>query len=130
MLWFMVLLGVAVAAAVIYASGLVTFEEARRDMAILKLIGCNSKEAFEVISVEQWLVSIVGMVLGVPLATAVNNGLTKVIASDVYSMPPMISPPALLWALLLTGVAVELSNMAIRKKVRRLIPADVLKDRE
>lgn len=130
MLWFMVLLGVAVAAAVIYASGLVTFEEARRDMAILKLIGCSSKEAFEVISVEQWLVSIVGMALGVPLATAVNNGLTKVIASDVYSMPPMISPPALLWALLLTGVAVELSNIAIRRKVRRLIPADVLKDRE
>ncbi len=46
LLWFMVLLGVAVAAAVIYAAGLVTFEEARRDMAILKLIGCSAKEAF------------------------------------------------------------------------------------
>ncbi|HWP79610.1 MAG TPA: FtsX-like permease family protein [Candidatus Acidoferrum sp.] len=130
MLWVMVLLGVAVAASVIYAAGLVTFEEARRDMAILKLIGCNSKEAFEVISVEQWLVSILGMAAGVPFSMAVNNALTKAITTDVYSMPPMIEPPALLWALLLTVVALELSNLAIRKKVRRLIPAEVLKDRE
>ncbi len=126
----MAVMAVLIGFSVIYTSSLIGFEELKREISVLSVLGLRSRETLDVISVEQWLLSLGGIILGIPLAYLADRLTISSMGSDLFSIPQMTNLSSLLQAALLTFVAVWLSNLAMHRKVKRIVPADFLRDRE
>jgi putative ABC transport system permease protein len=126
---YMGLISVLIGFAVIYTSSLICFEEMKRELATMLTLGLKSSECLEVISTGQWLLTLGGIVLGVPLTFGASRAMTESYNTDSYSIPSFISVPSLLLAVLLTFVAVYFANVMIHRKLRRLAPVELLRER-
>jgi putative ABC transport system permease protein len=87
-------------------------------------------EVLEVISVEQWCIGILGMLAGIPLTFAINKGISASMSSDLFFLPAVTAPSALLLALLGTMLAISLAQLWVARKVADLDLVEVLKERE
>ncbi len=123
-------MAVLIGFSVIYTSSLIGFEELKREVSVLSVLGLRSRETMDIIAVEQGLLSLGGILVGIPMAFLADKLLFSAMGSELYSIPPMISASTLLQAVGLAFVAVWLSNLAMHRKVRRIVPADFLRDRE
>jgi putative ABC transport system permease protein len=126
----MVMLGVVIGVAVIYVSSLISFEELKREIAIMLTLGLKSKECLDVISVSQGILTVFGIVAGIPMTWAASGLFSATMSSDVYTFPSLVRPGALGTAVLLTFAAVFLSGMMMHRKIKKLSPVDLLRERE
>jgi putative ABC transport system permease protein len=126
----MAMLGVVIGVAVIYVSSLISFEELKREIAIMLTLGLRSKECLDVISVSQGILTIFGIAAGIPLAWAASGLFSAAMSSDVYTLPNFVSLSALGTAVALTFASVFLSGMMMHRKIKKLTPVDLLRERE
>jgi putative ABC transport system permease protein len=126
----MAMLGVMIGVAVIYVSSLISFEELKRDIAVMLTLGLKSKECLDVISVSQGILTLFGIVAGIPLAMAASGLLSARMSSDLYTLPNFMGASALAAAVLLTFAAVFVSGLMIHRKIKKMSPADLLRERE
>lgn len=126
----MSLMGVIIGCVVIYVSSLISFEELKREISTLMALGLRDEQCLEVISVSQWLMSVGGMILGIPMAMAVSRWISAAMASELYTIPDFVDGMSLLWAVGLTMVSVWVSSRLMLRKMRKLSPVELLRERE
>ncbi|MEW9668178.1 ABC transporter permease [Ammoniphilus sp. 3BR4] len=129
-LWVMAVMAVVTGFAIVYNSSIISLAERKRDLASLRVMGMTPREVMEVISVEQWLIGVLGMMAGIPLAIAMNQAISKSMSSDLYTLPAMTSTDALLQAAIGTMLAIWISQMGVSRKVKQLDLVEVLKERD
>lgn len=129
-LWVMAVMAVVTGFAIVYNSSIISLAERKRELASLRVMGMTPREVMEVISVEQWLIGAAGMMAGVPLAIAMNKAISKSMSSDLYTLPAITGPDALLQAFIGTVLAIWISQLGVARKVRQLDLVEVLKERE
>lgn len=129
-LWVMAVLAIITGFAIVYNSSIISLAERKRELASLRVLGMTSKEVLEVISVEQWFVGMVGMIAGIPLAIAMNQGMAKSMSSDLYTIPSVTSLDSILMAFMGTMLAIWVAQQWVSRKVRQLDLVEVLKERE
>lgn len=115
---------------IVYNSAVISFSERSRELASLLVLGLTSKEAAEIISFEQWVLSAFGICLGLPLAYLINGALGASFQNDVYSMPTALPPDSLILALLATCGYLYIAQIRIGAKMKTLRIVDVLKERD
>jgi len=130
MLWIMAAMAVITGFAIVYNSSIITLAERERELASLRVLGMRPQEVMEVISVEQWFIGIFGILAGIPLAFAMNRGLSSSMSTDLYSIPATTTPSALLQAFIGTMLAIGFAQWWVSRKVSRLDLVGVLKERE
>ena len=130
MVFIMALMGITIGFSVIYTSSIISFEETKRDIAVLRILGMKSKETLEVISVEKWLITIAGIILGIPMTILVSKWMSTMTSSDVYTFPDFVTVSSIWQSVVCILLAVFISNLVISRKVKEVVPADILKDRE
>lgn len=130
MLSAMAIIAIITGFAIVYNSSIISLAERERELASLRVIGMNTKEVMAVISVEQWLIGMAGMITGIPLAIVINQALSKSMSSDLYTLPGATSPEALVQAFIGTILAIWISQLTVARKVKRLNLVGVLKERE
>ncbi|MDR1605458.1 MAG: FtsX-like permease family protein, partial [Gracilibacteraceae bacterium] len=128
-LYYMAFAGVAIGFAVIFTGSLVCFEEMKREMATMITLGLNSRDCLEVISSGQWLLTFGGVILGLPLTWAATEAIVRTMSGDMYTIPNYLSGEALARAAVLTLIAVVLSNAVIHRRLRRITPVDIMRER-
>ena len=116
--------------AIVYNSSIISLAERERELASLRVMGMTTKEVMTVISVEQWMIGIAGMITGIPLAITINQALSKSMSSDLYTLPGVTSPEAILQAFIGTILAIWISQLTVARKVKKLDLVAVLKERE
>lgn len=126
----MSMLGVLISFVVVYISSLIRYEEMKRELTTLMVLGLKSGECLEVISIGQWLLAVAAVILGIPLAMGASRWISVAMASDVYTIPSFIDGNALLLAAGLTAVSVGLSGAAMLRKLKKIVPVDLLRERE
>lgn len=126
----MSLLGVIISFAVIYISSLISFEELKRELSTLLMLGLKSRECLEVISTSQWILAVGAVALGIPMAMGASRLISATMASDMYTIPSFIDGKALLQAIGLTALSVGASSMMMLRKLKKIVPADLLRERE
>jgi putative ABC transport system permease protein len=129
-LWIMALMAVVTGFAIVYNSSIITLAERERELASLRVLGMRPQEVMEVVAVEQWLIGVLGILAGVPVALAMNKGIASSFSSDLYSLPAVTTPLALLLAFLGTVLAVWLAQLWVSRKIEKLDLVGVLKARE
>lgn len=123
-------MGVVIGCVVIYVSSLISFEELKREISTLMALGLRDVQCLEVISVSQWLMSIGGMILGIPMAMAVSRWISAAMASELYTIPDFVDGMSLLRAVGLTMISVWVSSRLMLRKMRKLSPVELLRERE
>lgn len=129
-MWIMAAMAVVTGFAIVYNSSIITMAERERELASLRVLGMRPQEVMEVISVEQWFIGAVGILAGIPLTFAMNKALSSSMSSDLYSLPAVTTPSALLLAFIGTILAIGIAQWWVFRKVAKLNIVSVLKERE
>lgn len=123
-------LGVLVGLAVIYTSSLIYYEELKREISTLMMLGMRSKECLDVISVGQWIIAAFGILLGIPMTIGASRIISRGMASEMFTIPDFVDASSVLIAVFLMGAAIWLSLRIMHGKLRRIVPVEMLRERE
>ncbi|HBT47587.1 MAG TPA: hypothetical protein DEA73_06880 [Peptococcaceae bacterium] len=126
----MALLAAFTGFAIVYNSSIITFAERRRELASLRVLGMRPREVMEVVSVEQWLIGVGGILAGIPLAYAMNTGIAAGMSSELFTLPAVTTPTSLVLSFVGTSLAIWLALRRVARKVEGLDLVEVLKERE
>ncbi|MCL1975174.1 MAG: FtsX-like permease family protein [Firmicutes bacterium] len=130
MMAFMALIGMITGFAVIYTSSLISFEELKREISTMMMLGLPSKQCLQALNVSQWLLTIVAICPGIALTILSSNMMSSAIASDMFAIPDFVDPQALILAIALMFIAVWFSSQVMLRKIRKLAPVELLRERE
>jgi putative ABC transport system permease protein len=130
MMGYMALLGMATGFAVIYTGSLISFEELKREISTMMMLGLPSRQCLEALSLGQWILTVIAIGPGIALTLMSSRMMSTALASDMFSIPDFADPEALALAAALTCAAVWFSSRMMLRKVRRLSPVDLLRERE
>lgn len=129
-IYIMFIFGIVIGFAIIYNSSVITVSERSRELASMMVLGMTQKEVLEVITFEQWFISIFGMLAGIPLTKVFLIGLSQSMGSDMFSLNPELTPDTLLVAFLITVASIVFAQRMAARKLSKLSLVEVLKSRE
>ena len=129
-IYIMFIFGIVIAFAIIYNSSIITVSERSRELASMMVLGMTPEEVLEVITFEQWFISIFAMLAGIPLTKLFMVGIGSAVASDMFSFNPKITFDTLLIAFLITVVSMIFAQRMAARKLKKLSLVEVLKSRE
>ncbi len=114
---------------IIYNISTISFAERSREYATLKIIGISTKEISEIVNLEFWLLTAVGMFFGVFLTLWMKYAIGNMMEMDNFTIEAKVHYVEVVKATLECVIAVYLSNFVNRKNVKKLDLIEVLKER-
>lgn len=126
----MILLSALLGLVIVYNSSIMAFNERKRELASLRVLGYSSSEVASVLRKETWLLAVIGMVLGLPAGKGMGQAYIASVSTDLYSLPVIIYPRSYIMAALGAVVFVAIGQYLATRKAGRLDMVEVLKNRE
>lgn len=130
MIYMIQALGILVAVAIIYNVSTISLSERKREYATLRVLGVQVKEVGEIMSLEYWILCVVGIVLGIPFTSLMKNALASSFELEGFSYPTDTPPEAFVMAAVGCVIAVALSNYSAKNIIRKFDMVETLKERE
>lgn len=124
------LLGTLVAFAIIYNTTVISLSERSREYATLRVLGLTVGEVSEIMRFEYALLSILGMLLGVPFTGLLNQSINLLVDTSLFSMPSSLPVTAYFIGAFCCIAAIALSSLSTGRKIRNFDMVEVLKERE
>lgn len=114
---------------VLYNLGVMSYTERYREMATLKVVGFKDKKIAGLLIGQNMWVTVIGVILGLPLAAGTLGYLVKELASE-YEMRVVMGPATFIVSILTTfGVSLLVSLMVARKN-KKIDMVEALKGAE
>ena len=126
----MVLLSALLGLVIVYNSSIMAFNERKRELASLKVLGYSDAEVAGILRKETWLLAVIGTVLGLPAGKGLGQLYIAGVSTDLYSLPVIIYPRSYLMAALGAVVFVAIGQYLALRKAGQLDMVEVLKNRE
>ena len=126
----MEVLGTLVAFAIIYNTTTISLSERKREYATLRVLGLSVNEVAEIMNFEYAVLTVCGIILGIPFTQLLNNSINLMMDTDLFSMPSTLPLSAYLLGVSSCVLAIFLSGRSAIKKIRRFDMVEVLKERE
>ncbi|HPF20209.1 MAG TPA: FtsX-like permease family protein, partial [Syntrophomonas sp.] len=126
----MILLSALLGLVIVYNSSLMAFNERRRELASLKVLGYSNPEIAGILRKETWLLAAIGIVFGLPAGKGMGQAYIASVSTDLYSLPVIIYPRSYLMAALGAVVFVAIGHYLAVRKAGQLDMVEVLKNRE
>lgn len=123
-------MAVLAAVVLIYNILNITMRERKTEFGTMSVLGMNFKEIADIVSFEQLINFIVGLIMGYPMAMAIKKIVEIVVASDAYVVNVEIAAIGYIKAFIMCFVIVILSVIAVLRNVKNIELTDVLKERE
>ncbi len=129
MIYILIVGALALGVVVLYNLGIMSYTERYREMATLKVVGFKDKRIGKLLIQQNLWLSVVGIIIGIPLAFCVLDYLLKALASE-YEMRMHISIASILISVALTiGMSMFVSLMVARKN-KKIDMVEALKGAE
>ncbi|MFV0441176.1 MAG: ABC transporter permease [Lachnospirales bacterium] len=126
---FMNIMTVGMVFIIIYNISVISFSERSREYATLKVIGFSTKEISEIVDLEFWLLTFVGLILGVYFTYLLKVSINMFMVVDNLSFDTRITLYEVVGATFQCCLAVYLSNLMNKKNIKKLDLVTVLKER-
>ena len=98
---------------------LIALSERRREMATFRTMGYFNYEVSRIFLRENLLTNITGTLFGLPLGALFLHGTMKGFVSDAYSFPATIAVQSYLYTVVLAVVFVFVSQLVVKRSLRR-----------
>ena len=120
----------AIAFAIIYNSTIVSLTERHRELAALRIMGFLPGEVGRLVYNENLLLSIIGLVAGIPLGVGFCRLIVMAYDNDLFRLPFKIGIRAYVLTVITTFCFVTVANLAVRRKILQLDMVEALKLRD
>ena len=130
MIYFMAIIAAAMTFAIVYNTFVVVLLERQREISTLMVLGMKEKDVLSIISLEQNITSIIGIILGLPIAKLFIIIMSKTIITDTFTMPTDMSLNSVLIALILLVISAVSAQLLASRKLNKIEIVDVLKSGE
>lgn len=121
--------GGALGFAIVYNISLISINERILEFSSLRVLGFNKSEIFRMITRENVLMTILGILLGIPVGYGMCAGLASSASTDLYSIPMMINVRDYMTAAFITICFIVIGQLATSRKIQHLNFMDALKNR-
>ncbi|MHB8076370.1 ABC transporter permease [Desulfosporosinus fructosivorans] len=128
--WLLAFLGGITGFALIYNSSIISLSERKRELASLRVLGMTPSEVLKVITSEQWTLFAFGILLGIPLAYGLEMSMAQAMSTDLYSLPAVLPPVALLGAAVGTAFSVLVAQSRAYSLIKSLPYVEILATRD
>lgn len=125
----MVMLGGIIGFAIVYNITLISINERVMEFSSLRVLGFHRKEIFRMITRENAIMSLIGILLGIPLGRWMMASMMDAMSTEVYSMPGTVSNKVVVQTALAVVIFVTVAQMATFVKIRNLSFIEALKNR-
>jgi len=125
----MMLFGGILGFAIVYNITTVSINERLMEFSSLRVMGFEKKEIFRMITRENALMTVVGIILGIPIGYGMIKALETSISTEIYTIPAIILPSTYVIALIATLIFVAIAQLATYRKIHNLNFMDALKNR-
>jgi len=103
-----------------YNTFVVVLLERQREISTLMVLGMKEKEVLSIISLEQNITSIIGVILGLPIGKLFIIIMAKTIITDTFTMPTDMSLNSVLIALVLLVISVVSAQLLASRKLNKI----------
>ena len=124
------LLGTLVAFAIIYNTATISLSERKREYATLRVLGLSVGEVAGIMNFEYAVLTVCGIVLGIPFTRLLNHAVNMMMDTDLFCMPSTLPVSAYLLGVSSCVLAIVFSGRSATGKIRRFDMVEVLKERE
>lgn len=119
-----------IAISVIYNSTIINLVEREKEIASLQVLGFNESEVGRIIFSENILLSLVGMLLGLPLGHYFCKAMTVAYDTEFFRIPFFISTFTYFLCAGIITFFVIITNAFLKRRIYQINIVDVLKTRE
>jgi putative ABC transport system permease protein len=129
LLGVMLLFSVVLSVAILYNTATLSILERRRELATLRCLGQPMSRIVLGISIENGILAVIGLAIGVPASVWAIQAALRAYESDLYSIPFVFSPIGVVTACLGVVCILWLAQRPALAQVRRLNLADEVRER-
>lgn len=115
---------------IVYNATIVSLGERELEFSSLRVLGFSKLEIFFMIVRENNIITVLGILLGIPVGFLMAEYSTAAFSTDMYTLDMSPTPNALIMAGVYTIVFVLLAQLATYRKIRKLDFLQALKNRE
>jgi len=126
----MIIFSIFMGAAIVYNNSIMAFNERKRELASLKVIGWSNETISRLLFNEILLATILGLIIGLPVGKYVGGQYLRAISSETFVWPVVVYPATYLISLVVTVCFAMAGNWLGLRRVKELDLVEVLKDRE
>ncbi|MFV0518839.1 MAG: ABC transporter permease [Lachnospirales bacterium] len=126
---FMDIFTIALVFIIIYNISVIAFSERAREYSTLKVIGVTTKEIAEIVDLEFWILTAVGIFFGIFCALGLKIGVSSMMDISTFSFDTKLRLNECVRAGMQCIIAVYLSNLMNKKNIKVLDLVTVLKER-
>lgn len=123
-----VVIGVFLGVAIVYNTVILMINERTVDIASMRILGMTIGEVFSVIAREIAVISVLGIILGIPLGTKSVEMIAVAFNTDLYSFTTNPMPMDYVNTALITVLAIVISLALSYRKIRNANFVDALKN--
>jgi putative ABC transport system permease protein len=128
MMWIMLGFGAALALAIVFTTVTVNILERRREIATMRTLGQGKGRIVSMITLENLLLGLVGIIPGIPLGYLLAIYLFRLFQADIMTFYLVVYPATYLWTIALIIVILLVSQIPSIRHINRLDLARVIKE--
>ncbi len=125
----MLIFGLILGFAIVYNVTIISINERMLEFSSLRVLGFDKKEIYTMISRENGLMTILGIILGMPLGYGMCVGIATSMSTDLYNIPVIINSTSYIITAIATVIIVVIAQLATIKKIYTMNFIDALKNR-
>lgn len=123
--------GIGVAYAIITNTSSISMSERKREYATLRVLGMHPREIGRILGFEYWLLTIVGIVCGIPLIRMMKEAMADMLSEvEMFTMPLGTPFSSYVTAVVGCCLTVALCNLLASRQIAKFDMVEVLKERE
>ncbi len=126
----LVVVGILIGFSVIYVSMTISISERYRELATMLVVGLTESEVHQVLLIEQVILSVLGILAGLPMGKAMLVGFAESSSTDQLIMPSQVPQSALVFSVVFTIIAIILPQYFARKEIEGIVVTEALNARE
>lgn len=115
--------------AIVYNSTIMNIAERKLEFSSLRVMGFSKKEIFKIVTKENTVMTIFGIILGIPLGQSMLSSLEKTFNTEIYTLEMNPTLSSYIITSVLTIAFVVLAQLATYKKINKLDFIEALKNR-
>ncbi len=125
----MMIFGAILGFAIVYNVTIISISERSMEFSSLRVMGFDKREIYKLISRENGIMTLIGVILGVPVGYGMCVGLVSSLSADLYSIPLILEPSTYVITGIATIIFVAIAQLATARKIYNLNFLDALKNR-
>ncbi|WP_313341944.1 FtsX-like permease family protein [Sedimentibacter sp.] len=126
---FMVVFSGLLGFIIVYSMTLMSINERTLEFSSLRVMGFSKKEIFNMLVRENMIMTVLGIIAGIPIGLWLVDYMGKSYTTDVYTMNEPISPKSIVISIIVTIVFIILAQLMTYAKIHKLDFMQALKNR-